>query len=572
MLTGLDHAELLAENLPTADLQPAPAVVQELTHLALTVDELPILTAELFETLRKISGQTVAPDFLGAIQMLAAHGSPAGARLLAAFLNVATPGDRLLPKVRPLDSCRRYQADLARSGGGQGPMQADWLDRLVRCNIAAQKVAQSLELKIAEPVGRGPRLQQPWPLMRAVFAFLLSQVANEKFWQADAAPGLLTEFLRLEVDAWQERISRLAGSINPFRVESVARVLPLLNRADSEIRDLRMMATWVAERDLEAAFVKPLPRWRETLDEKDWGHLLRDLQRSDELAGLARLAQGLVTRPILLPQLAQGTRQIMTLSTALADIGVRDGPLDMLTACLLAQSHFANGQIVFTLDGELSESLETVLPDPADTEHPLHGVSLMSGLLIIELNDDLRVSENGLPHARAMSSEEEADLRRWRYEHQLLDPAECAGMQEQDPTLAIVEEEEEEEDLEDMGAAALKHLVMMNIQSVSVLLGFLRNPKIIGIPGLVEDVVNRTRNPQIIATVASDRALHTGFANKGVALACLRSPVNVSVKTLRKFCHVKFVSKVDLKRMASDRTGIRKEVAREIAKYLETLA
>ncbi len=113
---------------------------------------------------------------------------------------------------------------------------------------------------------------------------------------------------------------------------------------------------------------------------------------------------------------------------------------------------------------------------------------------------------------------------------------------------------------------------MTNIQSVSVLLGFLRNPKVTSIPGLVEDVVNRTRNPQIISTIANDRTLHTGFANKGVAVACLRSPVNVSVKTLRKFCHVKYVSKIELKRMGADRTGIRKEVAREIQKYLDALA
>ena len=129
-----------------------------------------------------------------------------------------------------------------------------------------------------------------------------------------------------------------------------------------------------------------------------------------------------------------------------------------------------------------------------------------------------------------------------------------------------------DDEIEDLGASALKHLVLTNIQSVSVLLGFLRNPKITSIPGLVEDIVNRTRNPQIIATIAHDRTLHTGFANKGVAVACLRSPVNVSVKTLRKFCHVKYVSKIELKRMAADRTGIRKEVAREIQKYLEALA
>ena len=88
----------------------------------------------------------------------------------------------------------------------------------------------------------------------------------------------------------------------------------------------------------------------------------------------------------------------------------------------------------------------------------------------------------------------------------------------------------------------------------------------------VEAVAARTRNPRVIETIAVDRTLHTGFANRGVPIACLRSPVNVSVKILRKFIHVKYVSKIDLKRMAQDRAGIRKEVIREIEKYLEALA
>jgi hypothetical protein len=44
------------------------------------------------------------------------------------------------------------------------------------------------------------------------------------------------------------------------------------------------------------------------------------------------------------------------------------------------------------------------------------------------------------------------------------------------------------------------------------------------------------------------------------------------VKILRKFVHVKYVSKVDLKRMAQDRAGIRREIIREINKYLEALS
>ena len=35
--------------------------------------------------------------------------------------------------------------------------------------------------------------------------------------------------------------------------------------------------------------------------------------------------------------------------------------------------------------------------------------------------------------------------------------------------------------------------------------------------------------------------------------------------------HVKFVDRVDLKRMAMDKAGIRKEVGREVQKYLKSL-
>jgi len=575
LLTGMDQSELLVENLSAADLRPSESILQELTHLAMTQDELPFLASEMFEMLRKISGQPVALDYLGGIQYLAMLGNPAGARLLAAFLNVSTPGDRLVPAIRPLDSCRRFQARLAGSEWGMGSLQADWCDRLLRSEIAAKKMSAGLGLTLTAPEGPDPRQQQPWLLLRGVFGHLLDQARDENFWAADEGPTMLAELLRLEVDAWQERISQLAGSINPFRVQSVARVLPILNRSDAEIRDLRLMSTWVVERDFESAFIRPQARWRETLDDKDWGHLLKDLQKRDELAGLARLAQGLATRPILLPQLAEGTRRIMDLSAALVDIGARDVQLDLFTACLLAQTHFGNGQIVFAVDKELADAVQTVLPESDAAEHPLGRLSVMSGLVIVELNEELPPQEHGLPHVRAFTAQEEEDLFNWRKEHRLLTPAERESLDAQDSAAGLKEDqdsEDEKENADDMDAAALKSLVMMNIQSKGVLLGFLRNPKMIAIPGLVEDVVNRTRDPQIIATIATERALHTGLANKGVAVACLRSPVNVSVKILRKFCHVKYVSKVELKRMSQDRTGIRKEVAWEIAKYLSVLA
>ncbi len=577
MLTGLDQSELLAENLSTAELQPTPEIVQELTHLALTQDELPFLAAELFEALRKVSGQPVAAQYLGAIQNLASGGGPAGARLLAAFLSVATPGERLLPVVRELNSSRRCHANFMSGSTGGGPLQTDWLKRLVRI----EAVARARQGNQAAPAGstdnQNPREQHPWPLLRSTLDDLLAHALREDFWTEEEGPALLADILRLDVDAWQERISMLAGNINPFKVKAVMRILPMLNRADSDIRDLRQMVGWVSDRDYESAFIRPLARWRESMDDADWKYVLRDLQGDENLGGLERLAEGLSDQPIMLPQLATGTRLIMDLSKALVSEGVRDESLDMFTACILAQSHFGNGQIVFAVEKELADAIAAVLPAAGDTNHPLSELTLMSGLLVIDLAANVPDLAHGLPCSAEASAAEEAALKAWRRANEEVDTEDLEALREKGLDLARkidgeAEDDDDDDEVIDLGATALKSLVMTNIQSVSVLLGFLRNPKVTSIPGLVEDIVNRTRNPQIISTIAHDRTLHTGFANKGVAVACLRSPVNVSVKTLRKFCHVKYVSKVELKRMAADRTGIRKEVAREIQKYLEALA
>jgi hypothetical protein len=56
-----------------------------------------------------------------------------------------------------------------------------------------------------------------------------------------------------------------------------------------------------------------------------------------------------------------------------------------------------------------------------------------------------------------------------------------------------------------------------------------------------------------------------------VPLALLRSPLNIPVACLRKFIHVQSVPKQELRRLAGSRTGVRREVAAEVAHYLKTL-
>jgi hypothetical protein len=127
-------------------------------------------------------------------------------------------------------------------------------------------------------------------------------------------------------------------------------------------------------------------------------------------------------------------------------------------------------------------------------------------------------------------------------------------------------------DEEDATAAELKRLVLANLDNVSVTLGFLQNARVIAIPGLVASIATRCRSLRVLDVIATDRRLHSGFANKEVPRALLLTPCNIPVKTLVKFIHVKYVSKVDLQRMAKDKTGMRREVIKEIERYLASLA
>jgi hypothetical protein len=197
------------------------------------------------------------------------------------------------------------------------------------------------------------------------------------------------------------------------------------------------------------------------------------------------------------------------------------------------------------VDPSLEAVLRHLLANPRPYSHGfvgnLDGVVLEPGLLLIDLDGGGQSFAHGFP----VVAEDEVD---------------ATGQAPQGEPDANVQDR-----------MAIRKLVLDNIMSTSVLLEFLRDPKISSIPGLVAEVVVRTRNPQVLEVIINNRTLHTGFANKAVPLACLRSPVNVPLKSLRRFIHVKYISKVDLKRLANDRTGIRREVGQEITRYLESL-
>ncbi len=264
--------------------------------------------------------------------------------------------------------------------------------------------------------------------------------------------------------------------------------------------------------------------------------------------GLAALATLLAARgdhPLDLPPLAAGTLRLLSVADQLSGVGLREERLDLPGAAAIVQRHHDAGRVLLpaapSLEAVLRHLLANARPFSPGFAGDLDGVGLEPGFLAITLDDGGRAFAHGFP----VVAEDEPDTK-----------VQAATGDEGGSALDRV---------------AIRKHVLDNIMSTSVLLEFLRDPKISSIPGLVAEVVVRTRNPQVLEVIINNRSLHTGFANKAVPLACLRSPVNVPLKSLRRFIHVKYVSKVDLKRLANDRTGIRREVGQEITRYLESL-
>ncbi len=539
-----------------------PGVLDELRLLAGGQVDRSILAGDLYDLLRKHSGAPLARSVLLGIQNLAAQGEPAGARLLAALLEVATPASRLLPRVRGMSSTRRLWTAGSGSPGAPGLVMKEWQDRHQRIGTECCRLVAEGRLP-DEVRPETPGWEDPWGSMRLVLDRLCR--AGERQGELPAGPlGLLAGLLRLEADAWQERISQLAGNVDPFRMEAITRVLPLLSRSDGEIRDIREMVSLIESGDVGSAFLKPRLRGRAVMDAREFGMFEKVLKDCPELEPLHALIQAQLGIALEVPVMAHAAARLMGLAERLKLQGDRRQGLDLVTACRLVASCCQQGEVALPVPEAMAGAVQGVLgkPVPAGVSGPaawdLRGMDLLVGQLVIVLPDpgDLPgIWPLGLPTLEGPAHE----------------PA-AAGST--DPAAAAQAGESPDGKGEDaeLTAAAKKNLVLTNLQSCSLVLGFLRNPKFTSVPGLVEAVAMRTRNPQVIETIATDRALHTGFANRGVPLACLRSPVNVSVTVLRRFIKVKYVSKVDLRRLALDRAGVRKEVVREIEKYLETLA
>lgn len=552
MSTVTDTQPLVAPTPALSGPPPPEPLLEELRDLAHQLDHCTARSRLLHEQLRKMLGQERLTACLLGIQFLAAAGESAGARLLAALLDANTPGAVLLPRVRRFRSTGRLTvADPERIGT---EFLADWGQRLTELLAACERRVGAQEASTGSRPPT-PCERPPLPLLRRTLS-ALTPGSGPAPPPPIADLHLLAALVRLECDAYQERVSRLAGTIDPFRVTAVMRALPLLNRADAEVRDLDLLANWLENGEFEPAFSRQVPTAWDILEDGERSRFTAALRQEPALAPLARTHAAFLAAPLSVRQLAGPTARMLVLGKALARAGLRQTPLTLLEAVCLVLTHSVEGSLRIPLDQGLQEAIGCILLSARHGgQEDLAGLDIRDGMLM-------------LAKPRLAFGD-----RIWRH-----DLPTMFEMQGPPPTTDATTEQDTAAEAEnatvasaDISAAAVKQMVMNNIGSVSILLGFLRNPKVTAIPGLVAEIVRRTRSGRVLEVIMADRALVGAAANKDVPRALLESPVNVPVRSLRRFIHVKYVSKTDLRRLARDKARLRKEVCEEIEKYLDSL-
>jgi len=591
VLEALPMQPLLQETTAFTDAaRLAPALRAELEQLAAATDSLADRSERFWGLLRKQLGQPLLPDLLRGIVVLARAGQPAGARLLAALLDVHAPGAELVARIHRFDSSRRLGALLAR-GAGTEPRHA-WLRRLGDTVALCQ--GRAPELPAAPSRSNRPADAEPFPLLRRWLEHLLATLVRHGD-LGDEDKELLVALARLEVDAYEERVGRAASEVNPYLASAVSRLLPLLSQADGEIRAMREFIASLEAGRAGVAFRRRRPRLSEALAPGEREQLLRALEGQPDLAELGGLLRGVERTAIPMRRLAGAAARMMALAGLLREHGLRRTDLDLVSALATVQRFEQDGEMRLPVGSDLAATVAELLARRMSRQAPAEeAVALPAGLGEPTPAAALPLGEGGaaaafIAEARGAPtagpdegpSAGSSRLAGWpldgfRLEEDLLIlrvPLEGRADRIWRDDLPATEAASltAEAEGKELDTAALKRLVLANLDNVSVTLGFLRNAKVTAIPGLVATIVARCRSSRVLELIATDRSLYTGYANKDVPRALIASPCNIPVKTLTKFVHVKYVNKIDLQRMAKDKTGIRREVIKEIQDYLDTL-
>ena len=475
-------------------------------------------TLRIAETLRKLE----TPD---AVHLFRTAGKsslsldPAGVRVLFGILEVKRPGGEVLRQLESLTSLERMSLQLV---GGRWPKSPE-----------AEKAAFSI-LEVLEEGARADVIDlalEAIPRNPNAVAGLMHHLSA---WFTDARKTLeggaklpedqiqyLTHLAMVEIHCLEDRLYRLAARVDPYDSARVARLLPLLSRYDQDIEHMKDVVSRLATYQ---PFYERRLTVEHAISDTETDRLVRALLAEEDTIGMGRLLVALRGNLLLDRPFAAFVSVTYEMALRRAKTLKRGSPTDLHSTMLGILETVKEGSSLYL-------KMESKVLDEMDAELPARGWRRSApDMLEIVIRDD--------------------------QVHVLLEPD---GM----PKLGIAES--------GTHAMSLKDLVRSQLQNDAFILGILENPRASSVPGIVEIIAGQCRSLRVLDKIARTPSLYTGAANKNVAAQLLMNPSRIPLTSLRRFMNVRFVSRMDLRQMTRNKSGLRPEVFQEIDRYLRTL-
>ena len=461
-------------------------------------------------------------EMLKAAGKLAVRQDPSGLRFLFSFLEVKRPGIEVLRMIEPLNSLERVALRIIRGTWtpDEAGQESDVFAILETLEEATSLGVLDLGLEV---------LPRKPSALRALFRHLRGWFGNmrERLERGETLPPaaltLAAHLAILEIALLEKRVSRLAGAIDPYDARAMGRLMPVMSRYD---QDIEHMKTVISKLTTYEPFYERLPTLEHALSSAEMDKIGKRLLADPVTNGLGRILRAMRAAPLLDREFAFLVSLVHQIAALRVTSAGESHPPDLLSVML---------QVVESARGETGLRLR-LEPEIADVIWP----TVQTWGVLRRSPDSLEV--------------------RYR-EDRVLDFLHPDGT-------PLLPERPEEREPRELG---IKELVRMQLHNEAFVLGILNNPKATSLPGVVPMIASQSRSLRVLDRIMRDRSLYTGPANKEVPRLLLTNPAHLPVNSLRRFIHVRFVSRLDLERLARSSTDVRSEVRKEILSYLRSM-
>jgi len=444
---------------------------------------------------------------------------PSGVRVLFGFLEVKRPGGEVLRQLESLTSLERMALQLV---GGRWPKTPESEKAVFSILEVLEEGARANVIDLAlESIPRNPNAVSG--LMHHLSAWFTNArtVLEGGAKLPEETLQYLTHVAMVEIHCLEDRLFRLAARVDPYDGARVARLLPLLSRYDQDIEHMKDVLSRLATYQ---PFYERRLTVEHAISDTETDRLEKALRADRDTMGLGRVMGALRGNPLLDRPFAAYVSVTQEMAIRRARVLSSRQPVDLHSMMLGVLESVTEGS-------SLCLKVEAKVLDQLDPDVASRGwLRPAPDILEIVLRED--------------------------QVHALLEPD---GM----PRLGAPESA--------VRTLSLKDLVRSQLRNDSFILGVLDNPRANTVPGIVEIIAGQCRSLRVLDKISRTPSLYTGAANKNVGAQLLLNPSRIPLTSLRKFMNVRFVSLVDLKQMARNKSGIRPEVLHEIEAYLRTL-